>query len=70
MKKLQRAPSNPTPAPVQHPVVDLLGGDDDDGFAPYVQAGSTQSPIDDDDFGHFQEAVTVPTKQVTSPTLP
>lgn len=65
---MQKAPSNPTPAPVQPPVADLLGGDDDD-FAPYVQAAPTQSAIDDDDFGHFQEATTSATKQVTSPTL-
>ncbi len=60
-------PPKPTPAPpVQAPVADLLGGDD--VFAPYVQASNTQSSIDDDDFGQFQEASTVPTKQPTIPT--
>ena len=56
-----------TPATPQAPVVDLLGGDDDDGFAPYVQAPTTQSPLDDD-FGQFQEAANIPTKQVIPPT--
>jgi hypothetical protein len=59
-------PPIPTPAPpVQAPVADLLG---DDVFTPYVQAPSTQSPIDDDEFGQFHEASTVPTKQPTIPT--
>ncbi|CAF1564692.1 unnamed protein product [Adineta ricciae] len=56
----------PVAAP-QVPVVDLLGGDDDDGFAPYVQAPTSQSSRDDD-FGQFQEATDIPTKQVIPPT--
>jgi hypothetical protein len=58
-------PPIPTPAPIQAPVADLLG--DDDGFTPYVQASNIKSPIEDD-FGQFQEASIIPTKQVTSPT--
>lgn len=64
-KNLSSAPSNPTPA-VKPPVADLLG-DDDDGFTPYVQAPTTQS-VFDDDFGQFQEAPSLISNQVTSPT--
>ncbi|CAF1152572.1 unnamed protein product [Adineta ricciae] len=66
-KKPQMAAPVATPVTPQAPVVDLLGGDDDDGFAPYVQAPTTQSPLDDD-FGQFQEATDIPTKQVIPPT--
>ncbi|UJR37787.1 hypothetical protein I4U23_030478 [Adineta vaga] len=65
-KKPQMVLPTPTPVTTQAPVVDLLGGDDD-GFAPYVQASNSQSPLDDD-FGQFHEATNIPTKQVTSPT--
>jgi hypothetical protein len=58
-------PPIPTSAPPQPPVADLLG--DDDGFTPYVEAPNTQTSFEDD-FGQFQEASVIPTKQVTSPT--
>lgn len=58
-------PPVPAATTAQAPIVDLLG--DDDGFTPYVQAPIRQ-PSFEADFGQFQEASTIPTQQITSPT--
>jgi hypothetical protein len=58
-------PPIPTSTTTQAPIPDLLG--DDDAFTPYVEAPNVRSSFDED-FGQFQEASIIPTKQITSPT--